>query len=109
MKVVFIAGPYRDKPWRVQNNIHNARSMAETVWRFGGVALCPHMNSANFDGLVDDSQFLEGALELLRRSDAVYCRDTQTTSSGTQAELAIARELGMPILTCVDDVVEFLK
>jgi len=68
MKVLYICGPYRG---RRLVNIVRARSAALFVWRCGGVALCPHLNTAFFDGKMPDQVWLDGDLELLSRSDAI--------------------------------------
>lgn len=97
LPVVYIAGPYRaPTPWQIQENIRRAQSVALTVWKLGAVAICPHANTALFDGEADDSMWLEGDLELLRRSDAVCLVPGWDNSQGASAEYRLALELGMP-------------
>jgi len=100
MKLIYTAGPYRaDTVFEVTQNIERARRAAAQVWRMGAMAMCPHLNTALFDGLVDDSLFLEGGLETLRRCDAVYVFDPHRTytSIGTQTEIAEAKANNIPI------------
>ncbi len=98
MPVVFIAGPYRaGTVWQVQRNIREARERSLEVWLAGGCALCPHANTANFDGAAPDEVWLAGARELVRRSDAVLTLPGWEGSEGARAEVELARALLMPI------------
>ena len=99
MKVVYIAGRFRAPThFGVVQNVRAAEAVALAVWRTGlAAALCPHLNCANFEGAAPDSVWLEGGLELLRRSDAVVLVDGWRTSKGTAAEVALAFELHRPV------------
>jgi len=113
MKLVYIAGPYRgENTSEVTHNIQRAREAAEEVWLAGGAALCPHLNSAYMDGLVDDEAFLEAGLLMLERCDAVRVISIShpggRRSEGTEREFVRARQLGMPVLYSLSDVVGFL-
>jgi hypothetical protein len=69
-KVVYIAGPYRaDTIRETVENIRLAEKTAIEYWELGYTVICPHMNTALFDGILPDEAWLEGALELLKRSD----------------------------------------
>lgn len=104
-KVVYIAGPYRAKcEWDVVQNIRNAELLALEVWRLGVVALCPHKNTALFGGAADDSYWLEGDLELLRRSDAMVLVEGWENSSGTIEEVIFAIEHRIPVFTSINSV-----
>lgn len=99
-RVVYIAGPYRAKcEWDVVQNIRAAESLALSVWRLGAVALCPHKNTALFGGAADDSYWLEGDLELLRRSDAVVLVKGWESSSGAIEEVLHAIYRDIPVFT----------
>ena len=101
MKVIYIAGPYTSNKGiqGVVRNIRRAEYWAKQVWREGGVALCPHLNTALFDGLPDTAlkTWLDGGLELLRRCDAILVQGPWKTSPGTMAEMALAKKLGKPV------------
>jgi hypothetical protein len=98
MKVVFVAGPYRAiTPWEMEQNIRLAEGLALAIWGLGAVALCPHTMNRFFQTMVPDHVALEGVLELLRRSDAVYLLVGWERSSGTRAEKAEAERLGIPV------------
>lgn len=100
MKVVYVAGPYRaPTAWGRQQNIHRAMEVAAEVWKLNAVALCPHANSSNLDGIVPDQSFLDGTLELLRRSDAMILVDGWHDSAGTKGEIDLCERVGKPIFT----------
>ncbi len=98
MKVIFISGSYRNgSEWGIQENIRKAEDAAIRLWKLGWVVLCPHKNSANFGGVCDDSVWLDGYLELVRRSDAIYLLKGWHKSVGSRAERKLADELGIAI------------
>ncbi len=98
-KVIYVAGPYRaDCENNLFENIMRARAKARELWHEGWTVICPHANSM-FMGDKDDFQlFLDGGLELVRRSDAIYMLAGFEKSEGSLQELALARELGKEII-----------
>jgi len=97
MKVIYIAGKYRgETESEVFNNIIKARAAAQRFWRLGWAVICPHTNTA-FMGGEDDSKFLEGDLELLRRCDAVYFLSGWYESEGATFEHRLATQMGKEI------------
>lgn len=113
IKVVYIAGPYRDNrgEYHVRQNIRHAEAAAIHVWQNGGVALCPHKNTAGFGGVpgCTDKTWLEGDLELLFRSDAMWAIEGWRNSAGAIAEVEFARQLNIPVLFCLNEVKGFLR
>jgi nucleoside 2-deoxyribosyltransferase len=98
LKVIYIAGPFRaPTAWQIEQNVRHAETLALEVWRRGAAALCPHTNSRFYHGEGSDEIFLEGGLELLRRSDALILVDHWQHSAGTKAEIDLARSLGLPV------------
>lgn len=98
LPVIYIAGPYRaPTPWQIQEHIRRAQAVALRVWKMGAVAICPHANTALFDGEADDAIWLEGDLELLRRSDAVVLLNGWERSRGATAERTFAEQQEIPI------------
>jgi len=112
MKVIYIAGPYRDVrgEWFVRQNIRKAEAAAQFVWQKGGVALCPHKNTAGFGGLPDcgDDVWLRGDLELLKRCDAIWMIEGWTDSSGATGEWDYAVQIGLTVLLSQQDVMDYL-
>lgn len=99
MKVVYIAGPYRGPDaYEIHRNICRAEELALGAWRMGVAAICPHLNSAHFQGAAPDEVWLEGDLEILRRCDAVLVTPDWERSVGARAEVAEATSRGIPVL-----------
>lgn len=98
MKVVYLAGPYRaDTEFGVHRNVQAAERVALEIWRLGAVCICPHKNTAYFGGALADSVWLEGDLELIRRSDAVLFMVGWSCSKGACAERAFAESIDKPV------------
>lgn len=98
MKVAYVAGPYRaDTIYGVAQNIQKARDVALRLWKLGYAAICPHSNTAFFDGACDDSVWLSGDLEILRRCDFVVVLDGWEKSEGATKEVQIANIDGIPV------------
>lgn len=95
MKVVFVSGKYRGD---IAKNIEHAKQAAIRLWQQGYVVICPHMNTAFFDGLCPDEVWLAGDIEIMKRCDAVFFLDNWQDSEGARAEMAIAQDLGLEIL-----------
>ena len=97
--VVYIAGPYRGAtPYQVERNIAHAKEHALLVWKRGHVALCPHMNTAHFDGELPDDVWMDGAMELLSRCDVVYAIPGWQDSEGTLSEIRFAELNGIKVV-----------
>jgi hypothetical protein len=98
LPVIYVAGPYRAAtPWRIQQNIRAAQEVALAIWKLGAVALCPHANTALFDGEAPDEIWLQGDLELLRRCDALLAMPSVLASKGAMAECKFAKLHNIPI------------
>ena len=107
--VIYLAGPYRGKSkikiinwFQRQINIHRAREAAKRLWAAGFTVLCPHLNTANFDGIAPDEVFLNGTLELMRRCDAMVLLPNWEKSSGTKEEVEEMMRDKKPIYFCVE-------
>lgn len=100
MRLVYLAGPYRAATvWGTHQNIQTAlRIGAEIVAKFPGwYPVIPHANTAYMDGVARDQYFLDGAMELMRRCDAVLVMPGWASSKGSIAEIAEAERLGLPV------------
>ena len=112
MRIIYIAGKYRGKcEWDVRMNIRSAEQAAVMVWQYGGVAICPHKNTAGFGGVpgCDDNVWLQGDIEILLRCDAIWAIDGRKESSGARNEVNIARINSIPVLYSIQDVIDYLK
>lgn len=107
IRLVYVVGPYRAATERaVVENIRNAEAVALMIWQAGFVAICPHMNTALFGGACPDEVWLAGDLEILRRCDAVVVCPGWHASTGSRAEVATAKTLGIPVFATVLDLSE---
>lgn len=99
MKVAFIVGPYRAATVAgIVENIHRAEAYAKKYWQLGYAVICPHMNTALFDGVCLDKVFLDGMREVLRRCDAVVLTPGWRGSSGSLDEYRDALNYGKEII-----------
>jgi hypothetical protein len=113
MKVIYIAGKYRDKrgEYYVMQNIRKAELAALDVWELGAVAICPHKNTAFFDGArgINNDTWLKGDIEILSRCDALYLVENNWKhSEGTLEELKYARNHNIPILLTYKELTLFI-
>ena len=100
LPTIYIAGPYRAKTESgVLENIARAREAAKLVWKCGGKAFCPHLNTAFMGGVVPDAVFLRADLEWLADCDAVYAVHGWEQSEGAKGEVAEAKRLGIDLIT----------
>ena len=98
MKVVYVAGRFRAPDhWQIAEHIRAAERVALSAWRAGFAVICPHANTAHFQGAAADSVWLEGDLELLRRCDAVLLVPDWELSVGARAEVEFAVDHGIPV------------
>lgn len=104
-KVIYVAGPYSgddedpDEYVRQRDeNVKQAREVAIKLWKIGAAAICPHMNSYNFEGYTSYENFILGYLEIMKRADVVLALPGWRESDGARLELALAERLGMEIV-----------
>jgi hypothetical protein len=100
---MYIAGPYRASTVAgIRQNIENARAVAEYwVKQDGWYPVTPHLNTAFMDGIVDDGKFLDGALNLLEKCDAICLVKGWEKSAGTLAEVEKAKMLNIPVFRTI--------
>lgn len=108
--VVYLAGPYRASSiFGVALNIYRAWRVAKRLWRAGFVVICPHSNTAfmgeELFSQINCQVFLDGDLELVRRSDAVFALPGWRWSSGTCGEVKEARRHNKPVFYDIEEVI----
>jgi hypothetical protein len=100
MKTAFISGPYKGKSkiWiinRIQRwkNIRAASKYAKYLWKQGFMPICPHLNSKNFDGICDDSRFLQWYIQLIETGvfDIMFMLPGWEKSPGSRDEHEVAK------------------
>lgn len=110
MKLAFVAGPYRAADeWSVFQNVRRAEQLALQLWDMGLAVICPHKNTEHFGGAGPDRVWLDGALEMVRRSDMVVCTPDWERSSGARGEVACAKQHGIPVFYTIAEVEEWLQ
>jgi hypothetical protein len=98
MKLIVVIGPFAaPNSWLIERNIRRAEALALAVWKAGAACVCPHTNTRFFFGAHDESVFLEGYREILRRSDAGILVPGWENSSGSLAEVEEARRAEIPV------------
>jgi hypothetical protein len=113
-QIVYLAGPYRpyvdDDGTRhgIAENVREAGKLGIQIWKRGYVALVPHTLTylspaqQRQDGGIADvppEQFMDGELELIRRSDMVVLMPNWQISKGAVIEKDYAESVGIPVLT----------
>ena len=94
-KVIYVSGKYRAKSiFGVALNIWRARRAARRLWQEGYAVLCPHLNTSFFK---EDSAYIRGDCEFVKRCDAIYMLKNWQDSAGASIEFQIAREYGLEI------------
>lgn len=97
--ILYISGPYRSKtPYGILQNIRAAESVALKYWRLGYVIICPHKNTALFDGELPDHRWLDGDLEILGRCDGIVMMQNWRESAGAEVEHGYAIEKQLKII-----------
>lgn len=87
MQLLYIAAPYRAATTaQISNNIHEAALMAQYYWLQGFAVICPHLNSAHFDDLVPDQQFLDATMLMLACCTHIALHPRWSSSEGCIAE-----------------------
>jgi len=99
MKVAYIAGPYRSETIQgIAENIRKAERIAIKYWKGGYAVICPHKNTALFDGECPDNVWLEGDIEIMKRCDVVIMTPDWRQSEGARQEHEIAMSLEKEII-----------
>ena len=99
MRIAYIAGPYRaSTPHGILQNVRKAEAVAIKYWQKGYAVICPHKNSALFDGLLPDEVWLEGYLAILARCDVCVMLPGWENSEGARKEHDFARAHGIEIV-----------
>lgn len=108
LPVVYVAGPYRASTRAgVELNIQSARQVGLVASRKGWSAIVPHANTGHLDAVdpdIGDDFWLAATMELLRRSDAVVLCPGWERSTGTLAEINVAKSLGMTVYESADQL-----
>ena len=101
--VVYVAGRFRAADgWKINENVFAAEKAGRKVAALGAMPLIPHSIGAHMAGTEDDTFWLTGTLELMRRCDAVLVLPGYQESQGAMGEIAEAQRIGMPVIMPLD-------
>jgi hypothetical protein len=101
--LIYVAGPYSGD---VDRNIDRARVAAARLWDAGHTVICPHANTARFEGLCQTTtyeDFMRGDLTMLAVCDAIFMLKGWADSPGANTEHAFAQSHGLTIFYESDD------
>lgn len=105
-RILYIAGPYSGD---IAGNIFRAREVALEVWKYGDVALCPHLNTAHFEVYAPEitwEDYIAGDLIMLSRCDGIIMIPDWQRSRGAELERRYAADNGIPVYFWPDCIEE---
>ena len=98
MKVAYVAGPYRaENNWLLEQNVRAAEEMGLKLATRGLASIVPHTMSRYFHGTLTETYWLAATQELVKRCDIMLVLPGWENSSGTLAEIALAKTIQMPV------------
>ncbi len=102
MKRVYVAGSYSaDNVLDVLRNIGRGEDASTKLFNLGFASFCPWHDKDFIIRRPDENytvaMFYEYSMAWLKVSEAVYVLPNSENSKGTQAEIEMARSLGIPI------------
>lgn len=96
MRLVFIAGKFFGaNAWQIACNVHAAEAAALRVAELGGMPVCPHSLGRSVVGVLPETFWRAGCLELLGRCDGILLLPGWTQSQGASAESDYAEQHGI--------------
>jgi hypothetical protein len=99
VKVIYVAGAFRSSTqWGIMQNVQHAERASLRLWKQGYSVICPHTMTQHFQNECPDELWLNGMIELLKRSDAIYMLTNWYASEGSREELRVAQELGIRVM-----------
>jgi hypothetical protein len=107
--LIYVAGPFSAKTEdEVSDNIGRACAAGKEILDRGHVPFIPHL-TVTYDVWHEEAHghpgdyevYIAWDLEILRRCDALLYL---ASSPGADRELALARELGLPVYLSVDEI-----
>jgi len=104
--VIYTAGKFRGD---IEANIAIAATVALQVWTMGCACICPHMNTAPWQGVLEDRVWLEGDLAIVAKCDAVLMLENWKCSEGATRERQLAMKLGIPVLYSIEELREWME
>jgi hypothetical protein len=110
MKVVFVSGPFSaDTKAGCEANIVRSEQLGFEVGAAGAAPIVPNSIGRTWDGVPSYEFWIEATKEILRRCDALITVPGWEKSSGARGEVALAKELGIPVFHSIENLKAWLK
>lgn len=105
MLLVYTSGRYTDSrgPWFIRQNILEAEQVAADLWRLGFAVICPHKNTAMFDGIVGYETFLAGDFLMVESCHLLVMIPNWRSSKGAKLERQHALRCAVPVFHYKED------
>jgi hypothetical protein len=97
---VYVAGAYSGSTYEaIDTNIGLARIRARQLWEAGFAVYCPHLNTQHFevDCKATYEDYMSADFSFIAICQAVVLVIGWEKSEGAQAEVALAKEMGIPV------------
>ena len=109
-KVVYIAGALNSDAVGYIKNMHRMIAFARQVRRYGFSVYvpCNDFLEGLVDGQFDYPDYFDNSQPILLRCDAVALTPGWESSKGTQREIALAKEKGIPVFETIEDLIKSL-
>lgn len=104
---IYVSGRYSAADHEgIEENILEAKKFAVDIWNAGHAAFCPHLNTQHFERLckVSHEKYLDFDMKMLLICDAIFMVPGWEDSKGANAELARAKEIGLPIYYDISEI-----
>lgn len=103
--VVYVAGPYRADTYRgIMNNVLEAAEIGGLIRSKGFTAVVPHLEALHNYFCMDEADWIEHGLSLVRRCHAVFDFRKGRISKGTEGEVILANILDIPVVTTTNEL-----
>lgn len=112
IKLIYVAGPLSAETKEgIAANVARSITAGKEVWRVGGMAIIPHLNSPSsvFGGVMAAESVYLADLELLDRCDAVFRISGWENSRGTCYETAWANFRQIPVFDEIEALEKWLN
>lgn len=106
MKQIYVAGSYTaESIEKIEQNVDRAVACCVELMRHDAYPRCPHiLGYATYDEVDKPWEWwMQATGEDLARCDAVLVIPFSDDSKGTQIEIRIAREIGLPVFFAIQD------
>lgn len=111
MRRIYIAGKLNADACGYLKNCHDMIKVANEVRKLGHAVFVPCFDllAGIVDGKMEYRDYADNNMAWLEASDAVLVLPNSENSKGTQAEIARARELGIPIFESLEELTDGLQ